>query len=582
VVGLKFETGLGDIILDDVGHEPGRLPLLEDALLQMWEQRREDQIITLLAYRDSGSVQGALAKRADTIFLEFSPEQQAVTRRLMLRLTQPGEGPEDTRRRAAMIELWTRPEEQWAIEQVVQQLTSARLLTTSVDASGQRQVDVAHEALIRGWPRLRRWIEEDRTALRTHRRITEAAQEWQRMQRDESVLFRGARLAQAHEWRAQHEDDINDLERAFLDTSMALHEREEAEQLARQRRELAQAKALAEEQQQRAETERQRAEAQVKYAKTLKRRNRLIIGAGIVAIVLALLAVRFAILSDARRLAATARGLLNENPQLAVLLALTSEEMASTDEANEVISKALDVYPPLAVTLSKHTDRVTSVAWSPDGAQLASGAWDKTIILWDLARGQPRTTLRGHTDGGTSVRWGLKSQEGERLDEVQHMVVDLLLRGLYSEFYRVTSVAWSPDGAQLASVADDHTIILWDLARSQPRTTLRGHTNVVTSVAWSPDGAQLASGAEDRTVILWDLARGQPRTTLRGHTRGVISVAWSPDGAQLASGSGDWSVHLLAARFTAHPCQWVSRNLSNEEWAEYLPRYWPFHATCPK
>ena len=111
--------------------------------------------MTLHGYRESGGVQGALAKRADTMFDGFAPEQQAVTRRLMLRLTSPGEGTEDTRRRAAIHELWTRREEQGAVEHVVAELAIARLLTTSVDASGERQVDVAHEALIRGWPRLR-------------------------------------------------------------------------------------------------------------------------------------------------------------------------------------------------------------------------------------------------------------------------------------------------------------------------------------------------------------------------------------------------------------------------------------------
>jgi hypothetical protein len=122
------------------------------------------------------------------------------------------------------------------------------LLTTSVDASGARQVDVAHEALIRGWPRARRWIEDNRTALRTHNRITEAAQEWLRMERDESVLYRGARLAQAQEWREHRDDDLNDLEREFLDTSVARQERDAEEARERRRCELAQAQALAEEQ----------------------------------------------------------------------------------------------------------------------------------------------------------------------------------------------------------------------------------------------------------------------------------------------------------------------------------------------
>src|SRR5215813_289392 len=99
------------------------------------------------------------------------------------------------------------------VADVVQILADARLLVTGDD----QQVDVAHEALIRGWPRLRGWIEEDRSALRTHRRLTEAAEEWQRLQRDQGVLFRGALLTVAQEWRERHEADLNPLERDFLD-----------------------------------------------------------------------------------------------------------------------------------------------------------------------------------------------------------------------------------------------------------------------------------------------------------------------------------------------------------------------------
>jgi energy-coupling factor transporter ATP-binding protein EcfA2 len=156
LAGLRLEAELVDTILDDVGREPGALPLLEHALLQVWERRSADNILTLQGYRESGGVQGALAQRAEAMFEGFAPEQQAVTRRLMLRLTSPGEGTEDTRRRAALREMWARREEQGAVEQVVTELATARLLTASVDASGERQVDVAHEALIRGWPRLRR------------------------------------------------------------------------------------------------------------------------------------------------------------------------------------------------------------------------------------------------------------------------------------------------------------------------------------------------------------------------------------------------------------------------------------------
>ena len=111
-------------------------------------------------------------------------------RRVLLRLTQPGEGAEDTRRRAGMWELLTLPEDAGAVERVVRSLSDARLLITRGSED-----EVAHEALIRGWPQLRRWVEEDRQGLRTHRRLTEAAEEWESLNRDAGALYRGTRLA---------------------------------------------------------------------------------------------------------------------------------------------------------------------------------------------------------------------------------------------------------------------------------------------------------------------------------------------------------------------------------------------------
>ena len=378
-------------------------------------------------------------------------------------------------------------------------------------------MDIAHERLITGWPTLQEYLTERREAEQIRRRLEDKAHEWMRLGGRSGGLLDSIELLEAERWLTN--PDAAELGRSgdlavLVQASRAAIEREEQEKEVARQRELAQAQALAEEQWRRAKTERQRAEAQVKYGKTLRRRNRLIIGAGIVAIgagfaviILALFAVRVASLYEAWRLAATARGLLIDNPHLAVLLALASEDRASTDEAAEVISQVRKMYPRIAMTLLKHTDSVLSVAWSPDGSQLASAAADKNIILWDLTLGKPRTTLKGHTEG-------------------------------------VLSVAWSPDGTQLASGSSDHTIILWDLTRGQPRATLKGHTGGVNSVAWHPDGTQLASAGSD-TIILWDLASGRPRTTLRGHEAIVASLAWSPDGAQLASGGYDWANDII-------------------------------------
>jgi hypothetical protein len=131
-VALEFEEGLVATILDDVERQPGALPLLEHALLELWERRR-GRMLTLEAYRESGGVDGAIAQRAEAVFASFDADQQAIARRVLLRLTQPGDGAEDTRRRAAMDELATRADERDAVERVVQQLADARLLTISGD-----------------------------------------------------------------------------------------------------------------------------------------------------------------------------------------------------------------------------------------------------------------------------------------------------------------------------------------------------------------------------------------------------------------------------------------------------------------
>jgi hypothetical protein len=132
LVGLEFEEGLVATILDEVERQPGALPLLEHALLELWERRR-GRMLTLEAYRATGGVEGAIAQRAETIFAGFDESQQAIARRVLLRLTQPGEGTEDTRRRATLDELVTRPDEVDAVEHVVQELVGARLLTMSAE-----------------------------------------------------------------------------------------------------------------------------------------------------------------------------------------------------------------------------------------------------------------------------------------------------------------------------------------------------------------------------------------------------------------------------------------------------------------
>jgi hypothetical protein len=148
-VGLELEAGLAETILDDVAEQPGGLPLLEHVLWEVW-QRRQGRRLTLEAYVAAGGVAGALAQRADAVYEGLTAAQQMIARRVLLRLVQPGEGSEDTRRRAQIDELLTRLEEQADLEVAVKALTDGRLLITGRDEISQaRVVEVAHEALIR-------------------------------------------------------------------------------------------------------------------------------------------------------------------------------------------------------------------------------------------------------------------------------------------------------------------------------------------------------------------------------------------------------------------------------------------------
>ena len=228
--GLTLEDGLTRRILADVAPQPGALPLMEHLLLELWERRR-GAFLTLQAYEECGGVGGAVARRANEVYEGLTPPQRAIARRVLLRLTQPGEGAEDTRRRAEVAELATSPDERAEVDEILEAMSAARLVTLTTDpATGAPAAEVTHEALIRGWPELRAWIEEDREQLRLHRRLTDAAGEWEASGRDDALLYRGSRL---DAWTGRPAGDLNDRERAFLDESRG---RERREQAARRRR----------------------------------------------------------------------------------------------------------------------------------------------------------------------------------------------------------------------------------------------------------------------------------------------------------------------------------------------------------
>jgi formylglycine-generating enzyme required for sulfatase activity len=245
--GWDLEQGLVDLLLADVAKEPGALPLLSHALRETWK-RRSGRMLTFAGYQAAGRIQGAIARTADNTLKGFTPQQVKIARNIFLRLTELGEGVQDTRRRVLLDEMMPAPNVASDVLTVLQALQNARLVTTvrpdprptdgsepvaTDDAPTTRAVtyvDVAHEALIREWPTLREWLADDREGLRLHRQLTEAAQEWERLNHDSGMLYRGLRLEQVHAWAEEHPDEINEHERAFLNACLALAEAERAEQ----------------------------------------------------------------------------------------------------------------------------------------------------------------------------------------------------------------------------------------------------------------------------------------------------------------------------------------------------------------
>lgn len=219
--GWDFQPGLVDLILSDVGMEPGALPLLSHALLETWE-RRQGRTLTLQGYHEAGGVKKAIAQTAESIYDRLTPAEQIIARGIFLRLIELGEGLQGVRRRAKLNELLYGVEAQDLVAKVLKILTDARLVTTEQDSA-----EVSHEALIREWGTLRRWLDEDRENLRIYYHLTESAHEWNRRGREASEVYRGARLNQVQGWLKEHGEQLSPLEWAFVKASQNVKKREQ-------------------------------------------------------------------------------------------------------------------------------------------------------------------------------------------------------------------------------------------------------------------------------------------------------------------------------------------------------------------
>jgi WD40 repeat protein/predicted negative regulator of RcsB-dependent stress response len=465
------------------------------------------------------------------VYESLSKDQQLIAKRIFLELTQLGEGTEDTRRQVFKQEFINDELSQELVEQVMTQLADARLLVTSqLRVRGESEatltvVDVAHEALIRHWTRLRQWLNENREVIRKERKIEEAAQEWQENRRRRDYLLQGAKLTEAENY-CQDYADLGLLSRLAQDfIQQSIKQR-------RQNRLLRIGSAVAV--------------------------FGVVTTAAIVSTSLWLRAEKQIKIVQLREKAARVQNLLPIEPVEALVLAIQGmgESLSSSPEVRQQVFSEVQfsLYDAMGnakerTILRRHQGGVSTVAYSPDGTKIVSGGADGTVRLWNH-QGKPiGLPFKGHQGWVNSVAFSPNGKQivsggadgTVRLWNHQGKPIGLPFKGHQSW---VTSVAFSPNGKQIVSGNLDGTLRLWDSQGKPIGQPWRGHQNRVTSVAFSPDGKQIVSSSYDGTLRLWD-SQGKPiGLPFKGHQDKVTSVAFSPNGKQIVSGGNDMTVRL--------------------------------------
>jgi WD40 repeat protein len=572
--GLLLEPGLIELLVQDVEGEPGALPLLSHALRITWE-RREGRTLTVDGYRASGGIGGAVAQSAEALYAGVPPDQRPLLRDLLLRLVAPSPDGGPVRSRVPRRTVATDP----AHEQLIELLVGARLVT-----SDDGVVQLAHEALARAWPRLRDWLDEDVEGQRILRHVAGGADTWDAMGRPDSELYRGARLAQALDWRERSAPDLTPTESAFLDASHTL-----------------------------ADTERLAAETRARQQARANRRLRTLLAATAIFLVGALVAGFVAVgqrdraeragdVASARELAAAANVNVDVDPERSILLALAAVERARTDDGASVLPEAEEALHR-AVTESRvelrvpgvggrvdwspdgtvfategpvdsgmvdirdartgesvrsfhgHDGDITDVAFNHDGTLLATTGTDGAARIWDAATGDELHTIRMPvTDDGLDASGPSFSRDGSLFAAAWpgHGVVKVLDLATGRIAREISSIAipkdtvFDPTGARLAITSwSGPTATVVDVASGNPVHALQGHLLYpIMDIDWSPDGERIATAGFDGSARVFDAHTGGQHLAILGTGGHIYSVDWAPDSTRLVGGNSDGTANV--------------------------------------
>lgn len=513
---VDLERDLVERLLSDAAEEPGVLPLIQATMTSLWRKRNE-YLLTLHSYeelgrsykeREDSSLSGlaiALIAMADGAYNELTNDaQKKIAQRIFLRLIQFGEGRADIRRdirRQLLVEdLKAEDDDPVLFEQTLGHLTDKRLLTLSGEEKhGSKKVDIAHEALITGWPKLKSWIDERQEAEQTRRRLEANATEWLRLDRRGGLLD-SVELLEAERWLANPYASVLG---GYSDNLQAL-----IEESRKQNRRL-------EEMYKNSERDRAEAEQQRRIAL-------------------------------ARQLGAQAELLRNQQGNLlerSVLLAIESMKRFPTLETAHTLRQGLSLLR-LRITTLTHEDTVKMVVFSPRGDFIATASDDHTAKIWNVTTGQLVFTLK-HKE---PVRAVVFSHDGSYIataSDDQTVIVREMTSGKQQILTLqdcVKDVTFSPDGQYIATACDDSSVGIWRLTSDQAIAHIR-HEDPVNALAFSPDGRYLASASWDTTVKITEVDNQNHFATLL-HENGVLKVAFSSDGQYLITSGADKFAYL--------------------------------------